>query len=302
MTGIVNTGSFGKALWPGINTWYGKKYDEYPVEYTSLYDHNNTRRHYEEDVGTVGLGLAKVKSEGAPVEYEGERQGFITRYVPVEYALGFIITEIMYEDDLYGIVGQKRSEALAFSMRQTKEIVGANVYNRAFTSGYVGGDGVTLCNASHPNISGGTWSNTASADLSELALEQACIAISKWTDDKGLKIKVTPKSLHIPVELEFNACRILKSDGRVGTADNDLNALKSLGKFQNGAISSNYFTDANNWFIRTDVSDGMKYMERRGDYFKMEDEFDTSNAKYKSAGRYVFGWTDPRAVYGSEAA
>jgi hypothetical protein len=187
-------------------------------------------------------------------------------------------------------------------MRQTKEIVAANVYNRAFNSSYVGGDGLELCSTAHVNVSGGTWSNDVSSDLSELALEAACIAIGKWTDDKGLKIKVTPQSLHIPIDLEFEAQRILKSEHRVGTADNDLNALKSLGKFQNGAVASHYFTDTNNWFIRTDVADGMKYMERRSDYFKMDDDFDTSNAKYKSAGRYVFGWTDPRAIYGSEAA
>ena len=298
MSGITNTSQFGKALWPGIEAWYGKAYDEHKTEYTDLFDKHTTNQHYTEDVGIVGMGLAKVKAEGAPVEYEGERQGYVTRYTPVEYALGFIITEIMMEDDLYNVVGEKRAKGLAFSMRQTKEIVGANVYNRAFTAGYTGGDGVVLCSASHPNVSGGTWSNIASADLSELALENACIAIGKWTNDKGLKIAVRPKSLHIPIDLEFEAHRILKSTLRAGTADNDLNALYSMGKFQD-VRANHYFTDVDAWFIRTDVQDGMKYVERRADYFKMDEDFDTSNAKYKSAGRYTFGWTDPRAVYGS---
>jgi hypothetical protein len=298
MTGITNTAAFGKALWPGIESWYGKAYSEFPVEYTDLFEKHSTNQHFVEDVGIVGMGLAKVKAEGAPVEYEGEQQGFVTRYTPVEYALGFIITEIMMEDDLYNVVGEKRSKGLAFSMRQTKEIVGANVYNRAFDSNYTGGDGVELCSASHVNKSGGTWDNLASADLSELALENACIDIGKWTNDKGLKIAVRPKSLHIPIDLEFEANRILKSTLRAGTSDNDMNALYSMGKFQD-IRANHYFTDVDAWFIRTDIQDGMKYVERRADYFKMDEDFDTSNAKYKSAGRYTFGWTDPRAIYGS---
>ncbi len=299
MNGIITTSSFGKALWPGINAWYGKAYNEYPEEYKALFNTQQTSKAFEEDVGIVGMGLAKVKSEGAPVQYEGERQGFITRYTPVEYALGFIITEIMMEDDQYAVAGERRSKGLAFSMRQTKETVAANVYNRAFSGSYVGGDGVSMINASHPNVSGGTWSNLQSADLSELALEQACIDIAKFTDDKGMKIAVMPDSLHVPVDLVFDAERILKSNQRVGTADNDINALNSMGKFSAGALANHYFTDTDAWFIRTNAPDGLKHMERRADYFKMDEDFDTSNAKYKAAGRYAFGWTDPRGVYGS---
>lgn len=299
MSGIMNTAAFGKLLWPGLNAIYGKSYDEYPEECKDLFETQKTTRAFEEDLGLVGLGLAKVKAEGAPVEYDGERQGFITRYTPIEYALGFIITEIMMEDDQYNQVGARRAKALAFSMRQTKEIVAANVYNRAFSGSYVGGDGVSMINASHPNISGGTWSNIQSADFSETALEQALIDISKFTDDRGLKISVKAKSLHLPVDTVFDAERILKTNQRVGTADNDINALNSMGEFSAGAMVNHYFTDTDAWFIRTSCPDGMKHMERRADYFKMDDDFDTSNAKYKAAGRYAFGWTDPRGIYGS---
>ena len=299
MAGIINTSSFGKALWPGINAWYGKAYNEYPEEFKDLFNTQSTSRAFEEDVGIVGLGLAKVKAEGAPVEYDGERQGFITRYTPIEYALGFIITEIMMEDDQYSVVGERRAKGLAFSMRQTKEIVAANVYNRAFNSAYTGGDGVSMINAAHPNVSGGTWSNIQNSDFSELALEQACIDIAKLKDDKGLQIALMPESLHLPVDLVFDAERILKSNQRVGTADNDINALNSMGKFSRGAVVNHYCTDTDAWFIRTNSPDGLKHMERRADYFKMDEDFDTSNAKYKAAGRYAFGWTDPRGIYGS---
>jgi hypothetical protein len=299
MSGIITTSSFGKALWPGINAWYGKAYGEHAQECKDLFDTTNTSKAYEEDVGIVGLGLAKVKSEGSAVQYDGERQGFITRYTPIEYALGFIITEIMMEDDQYAVVGERRAKGLAFSMRQTKEIVAANVYNRAFSGSYLGGDGSSMINATHANVSGGTWSNLQSADFSELALEQACIDIAKYTNDKGLKIAVMPESLHVPVDLVFDVERVLKSNQRVGTANNDINALNSMGKFSAGAIANHYFTDTDAWFIRTNAPDGMKHMQRRADYFKMDEDFDTSNAKYKAAGRYSFGWTDPRGVYGS---
>ena len=207
-----------------------------------------------------------------------------------------MITEIMIEDDLYNIIGERKAKALAFSMRQTKEINGANVYNRAFNSSFVGGDGVELISSAHPNVSGGTWSNLQSADMSEAALEQACIDISKFTNDKGLKIAVMPQSLHIPSELVFDTHRILQSVARVGTADNDTNALKDMGKFPGGVHVNHYFTDTDAWFIRNNVADGMKYIERRADTFQMSDDFDTSNVKFKASCRYDFGWTDPLCV------
>ncbi len=299
---IVTSSAFGKALWPGINAWYQQAYSEYPVEYTALFDTFKMSKAFEEDVGYAGLGLAKETGEGEPVQYEGHRQGFITRYTPQQFTLGFIITEIAMEDDLYNVVGEKKAKGLAFSMRQTKEIVGANVYNRAFNGSYVGGDGVSLCNASHPLIKGGTLSNTTATDLSETALEQACINISKWTDEAGMKIAVMPRTLIIPVDLQFEAHRILDSDLRVATADNDTNALKDMGMFPGGIVVNHYFTDTNAWFIRNQVQDGLKYWERRADTFKMEDDFDTSNAKFKATARYAFGWTDWRSIYGSSGA
>lgn len=249
------------------------------------------------------FGLAVIKGEGAPVSFDSERQSFITRYSHVVYALGFIITREIYEDDQYDVVGQRKAAGLAFSMRQTKEIIAANVYNRAFNGSYVGGDGVSLINASHPNYAGGTWSNQigTAADLSEAALEQAVIDIAGFTNDRGLKIAVRPKTLIIPKELTFEAARILRTDGRVGTMNNDVNAIKTLGLVPE-VVVNHYLTDTDAWFLRTDVRDGLKYFERRADEFGMDEDWDTENARYKATARYSFGWTDPRAIYGSAGA
>lgn len=300
----IGTGNFGKALWPGINKWYGKAYDEHKVEYTDLFGTYSSRKHYEEDVGVTSFGLAQVKAEGAGITYDSERQAFVTRYTHVEYALGFIITKIMYEDDLYDVVGERRAKGLAFSMRQTKETVGANVYNRAFNSSYTGGDGKELLATDHPNFAGGTWANelTTAADLSEAALEQASIDIMKWTNDRGLKISVMPQTLIVPPDLVFEAERILTSPYRVATANNDINALKAMGKFPGGIKVNHYLTDTDAWFIRTNAPDGMKYFERRSDSFTQDDDFDTENAKYKGTFRCSFGWTDPRGLFGSPGA
>lgn len=300
---VINTSNFAKALWPGINAWYGKAYNEFSPEWDKLFDKYTSRKAFEEDVGTSGFGLAVVKGEGAPISYDSERQAFITRYSHVVYALGFIITREIFDDDQYDVVGQRKAQGLAFSMRQTKEIVAANVYNRAFNSSYVGGDGKELLATDHPNFAGGTWSNelATAADLSEASLEQASIDIGGFTNDRGLAIKVLPKTLIIPRHLAFEAKRILGTDGRVGTANNDLNALKSLGIVPE-VIVNHYLTDTDAWFIRTDVKDGMKYFERRGDEFGMDQDFDTENAKYKATARYSFGWTDPKALFGSPGA
>jgi hypothetical protein len=300
---IINSASFAKALWPGINAWYGKAYGEYSPEWKDLFDEFKSRKQFEEDVGISSFGLAVVKGEGAPVTFDSERQAFITRYSHVVYALGFIVTREIYEDDQYDVVGQRKAQGLAFSMRQTKEIVGANVYNRAFTAGYVGGDGTVLLNASHPNFAGGTWSNVlaTASDLSEASLEQAAIDIAGFTNDRGLQIKVLPQTLVIPRQLIFEAKRILGTELRVGTTNNDLNALKTLGTIPKMVVN-HYLTDTDAWFIRTDVKEGMKYFERRADEFGMDEDFDTENAKYKATARYSFGWTDPRALYGSPGA
>lgn len=297
----INTGNFSKALWPGVNAWYGKEYSEFPVEYTDLFQTYSSRKAFEEDVGVSSFGLAQIKPEGQAVAYDTETQGFITRYTHVVYALGFIITKEMFDDDQYDVVGERRARGLAFSMRQTKEIVGANIYNRAFNSNYTFGDGSALIVSNHANVAGGTFSNLLSvaANLSEAALEQACIDIAKFTNDRGLRINVQPQSLHIPVDLQFEAERILKSQYRVGTANNDVNALVSMGKFPKGIKMNHYFTSTTAWFLRTNCPDGMKHFSREDDSFAEDNDFDTDNAKFKAQARYSFGNTDPRAIYGT---
>jgi len=300
---IINSGSFAKALWPGVNAWYGKSYDEYETEFDKLFDKHTSTKAFEEDVGISSFGLAVNKPEGSAISYDSERQAFITRYQHAVFALGFVITREMMEDDQYDVVGQRKAQGLAFSMRQTKEVIAANVYNRAFTAGYVGGDGVVMLSASHVNLKGGTWSNTIStaSDLSEAALEQACIDIAGFTNDAGLLIAVRPESLIIPRQLIFEAKRILGTDGRVGTDNNDLNAIKTLGSIPK-IVTNHYLTDTDAWFIRTNVQHGMKYFERRADQFDMDNDWDTENAKFKATARYSFGWTDPRGIYGSAGA
>lgn len=302
--GIITTGSFSKALWPGVNAWWGKAYGEWPVVWDQMFDKNTSRKAFEEDVGTTGFGLAHVKPEGQPIVYDSERQSFITRYVHTVYALGFIVTKEAFDDDLYDVVGEKNAKRLAFSMRQTKEVIGANIYNRAFNGSFVGGDGVSLLNAAHPNFAGGTFSNTLAtpADLSEASLEQASIDISLFRNDRGLLVGVKPRALIIPPQLQFEAERILQSSNRVGTDNNDINALKSMGLFRDGIIVNPYLTDTDAWFIRTDVPDGMKYFERTPDFFAQDNDFDTDNAKFKGQMRFSFGWSDPRALYGSPGA
>jgi hypothetical protein len=300
---VINSGSFAKALWPGVNAWYGRAYDAYPEEYTKLFEKQASSKAFEEDVGISSFGLAVQKSEGAPISYDSERQGFISRYQHAVYALGFIITREMMEDDQYDVIGKRKAEGLAFSMRQTKEVIGANVYNRAFNSAYTGGDGSSLIASNHANIKGGTWSNqiATASDLSEAALEQACIDIAGFTNDAGLLIAVRPESLVIPRQLIFEAKRILGTDGRVGTDNNDLNAIKTMGSIPT-VITNHFLTDTDAWFIRTNVQNGLKYMERRADAFDMDNDWDTENAKFKATARYSFGWTDPRAIYGSAGA
>jgi hypothetical protein len=301
---IINTGSFSKALWPGVNAWYGKAYDEFPVQWTKLFDQFTSRKAYEEDVGISSFGLAQIKPEGSAIMYDTETQGFITRYTHVTYGLGFIVTREAFDDDQYDVIAERRARELAFSMRQTKEVIAANVYNRAFNSSYTGGDGKEMIATDHPNVIGGTWSNesSTSATLSEAALEQATIDIQRWTNDRGLKIAIKPEMIVIPPELEYTLERILKSTGRVGTANNDVNALKSLGRFSKGYTVNHYLTSTTAWFVRTSCQDGLKYFERRGDSFTEDNDFDTENAKFKATSRYSFGWTDPKGIYGSAGA
>lgn len=310
MSGVITSSSFAKLLWPGLNAVYGKAYNDYPEEWSKLFEKNTSDRAYEEDLGLSSFGLASVKSEGAPISYDTERQGFTSRYNHVVYALGFIITREIYEDDQYGKVGAQKAKALARSLRQTKEIVAANVYNRAFNTSYVGGDGASLIasaggggSSSHPNVAGGSFTNgvATAADLSEAALEQAVIDIAGFRDDRGLLIAAKPRKLVIPYQQQFEAARILGATGRVGTDLNDPNVLKDKGIFSE-VVTNHYLTDPDAWFILTDVQDGLKYFERRADQFEMDNDFDTENAKFKATARYSFGWTDPRSVYGSPGA
>jgi len=302
----ITTGSFTKALWPGVNAWYGETYNEWPAEYSDLFTEQNSSKAFEEEVGISGFGLAVEKSEGGGVSYDDARQSFINRYVNRTYALGFIITQEAIEDNQYNIasLGRRDAKALAFSMRQTREILAANVYNRAFSSSYVFGDGKELCATDHPLYAGGTFANelATAADLSEAALEQAIIDIAAFTNDRGLKISVLPKSLHVHPSNMFEVTRILKSELQSGGANNDINALRSMNLFPGGAKLNHYFSDADAWFIRTNAPEGMKYFNRVGNEFRPDNDFDTGNAKFKARFRCSFGNTDPRGVYGSPGA
>lgn len=297
------TGDFGKLLWPGLNAIYGHEYASHDQKWSQIFTTYKSRKAFEEDVGVTSFGLAAVKDEAAPVTYDTERQGFVSRYTHIEYALGFVISRRLVEDDLYDVVGERRARGLAFSMNQTIETVAHNVLNRAFTSTYAGGDGKEMLATNHPNVTGGTWANKLStaADLSEAALEQACIDLMKFTNDRGLRINVMPRKLVIPVDLKFVAKRILESDRRADSANNDLNALRQLGTF-NEVVVTPYLTSAQAWYILTDVKDGLKHFERRAPDFSMDKDFDTDNAKYKATRRDSFGWTDPKGVFGSPGA
>jgi hypothetical protein len=314
---MINRSNFAKALYPGVSKWYGQAYNEYPVEWTGLYDQAKSTRAYEEDVGVTSFGLAQVKGEGDSITFDDESQAFVTRYSHVVYALGFIITEEMVEDDLYDVIGSRRAKGLAFSMRQTKEVVGADLYNNAFNGGSAGGDGVSMCNTLHPNFAGGFQSNSVATDLSESALESLCITTSKWTNDAGLRIQVMPNSIIVPTDLQFEAERIMgtpyqtaamsasRSVLRSGTADaidsNDINVAR--GKFPGGVTVNHYLTDDSAWFVRnSNVVDGLKAYSRRDMRFANDSDFETSNAKYKASERYSFGYTDWRAISGSSGA
>jgi hypothetical protein len=303
---VMTRGNFTKIIWPGVNEWYGQSYTEYQVEWKLLgFQQSRSNQAYEEEVGISGLGLASEKTEGNSITYDEENQAYITRYINVVYGLGFKLSRELYEDNLYGSVGFRRSKALAFSMRQTKETVAGNIFARAFNSSFTGGDGKELLATDHPNWAGGTWQNelTTAADLSENSLEQACIDISKWTNDRGLKIRVIPRKLIGPPDLQFDMERLLATPYRVGTANNDTNALHSMGKFPDGYCVNHYLgSDTDAWFLRTDVQNGLKMFQRRKMEFTVDNEFDTENASFKATERYVFGWTDPRGLYGSPGA
>lgn len=301
---VINTGALAKALWPGVNKWFGLAYEEYPVEYKDIFKEERSEKNFEEDVNAYGLGLAVVKPEGENIAYDSMAQGFLKRYVHTTYALGFIITREAVEDNQYMELAEKRAKALAFSMRQTKENVGANVLNRAFNSSYTGADGLELCSTAHLLAKGGTFQNklTTAADLSEASLEQCCIDIMNHKDDAGLRIAVMPRKLIIPKELCFEAERILKSTLQNDSANNALNALKSKGVLPEGYSVNHYLSDSDAFFILTNAPDGMKHFQRRDMAIDNDTDFDSENMKFKASERFVFGWTDPRGIYGSAGA
>lgn len=301
---VITQSTWAKAVWPGVNTWYGQTYDEFKVEYTNYFETHTSKKAYEEDVGTSGFGLASVISEGSGITFDTQQQGFTSRYTHIRYGLGFIVTKIAFDDDLYGVVGSKKAQALAMSMRQTKEVVGANILNRAFNSAFTGGDGIQLISTAHVNVAGGTWSNRLATDavLSEAALEQMIIDMGSATNDRGMKVAVQAQKLVIPVALTFEAQRILKSEYRVGTAENDINALVQMNMLPMGIRVGHYLTSTTAWFLCTNVKNGLKYFTREDDKFGMDNDWDTDNAKFKATTRYSFGWTDPRAIWGTSGS
>lgn len=302
MAGVINTGTHPKLLWPGIREIWGQTYDQHPTEYTDLFDVRTSQRAYEQDVQITGFGLAPVKAQGASIAYDSEMQGWITTYSPIAYALGYIVTHEELQDNLYKEVSMRRARANAFSINQTIENVGSFMYNNAFASTYFATpDGQPLLSASHANPGGGTFSNLLSpgADLSEASLEDVSIQIMGATQDRGLKISVMPRSLHVAPQEWFNAHRILKSVLQSGTANNDINVLRATSAFPGGVKLNHYFTNPNAWFVRTNIPNGMTFFWRQKPTFSQDNDFDTKNAKAATYMRFSVGATDPRAIYGS---
>ena len=296
----ITTGAHPKALWPGIKEWFGRTYDEHPEEWVDLFDKETSDKAYEEDVEITSFGLAPVKNQGTSIDYDVESQGQVVRYTHVAYALGYVVTFEELRDDLYEVVSKRRAKMLAFSMRQTKENVGANVYNRAFSSSYTGGDGVSMISTAHPTLSGNQSNQlTTAADFSEAAAEDLCVQIMQAQNNKGLRISLMPESLHVPVQLHFEANRVLKSVLQNDTSNNAINVLRATNVFPKGIKMNHYFTSATAWFIRTNAPAGMKCYERDAIMFDQDNDFDTKNAKAACYERYSMGWSDFRGVFGT---
>lgn len=305
MPGIITTGSHPKLLWPGIREIWGQSYEQHSPEYTDLYDVETSQRAYEQDVQVTGFGLAPAKAQGAPIQYDGETQGWVTTYAHIAYALGYIVTQEELDDNLYKEVSQRRAKANAFSCNQTVENVAAFLYNNGFSTSYfTTPDSKALFASDHAGAAGGTFSNilTTAADLSEASLEDMCIQIMDSTEDRGLKISIMPQSLHIPTAEWFNANRILKSVLQPGSANNDINVLKAVNAFPKGIKVNHYFTDSNAWFVRTNIPNGTKMFWRVKPQLKQDNDFDTLNAKAASYFRFSVGCTDPRGVFGTPGA
>jgi len=299
----LNRALFTKQLNLGLNTVFGMEYDRYPEQWRALYSTEQSMKAFEEDVQMIGFGAAPTKAEGAMINYDSGREGFVSRYVHETVALAFAITEEAEEDGLYGSLGAKYARALARSMQQTKEIKGANIFNNATTTS-IGGDGEALLDPLHPLGGRGTASNKLGtpADLSETSLETLLVQISTAVDDRSIPVALSGRKLAVPPQLVFIAERILKSNLRPGTADNDINALRNMGMIPEGVVVNQRFTDPDQYFILTDCPDGMKHFLRSPIKKAVEGDFETGNLRYKVRERYSFGFTDWRGVYGSEGA
>lgn len=300
---VISTGNIAKLLWPGLNARWGAKYDEIPREYTDLVDVESSEMTYEEDQEMTGFGLAPVKLQGQPTIYDTMQQGVTNRYTHIAYSLGFIITKEAIDDNLYEKVGMQRTGSLAFSMRQTKENVVANLYNRGFNTSFLGADGQPMLSASHPTIAGNQSNVLATAaDLSEASLEDLVVQIGLAQNSRGLRVSIQARSLIVPVNLQFEAARILRSVQQSGTANNDINALRSMGIFTDGVKVNHYLTDTDAFFIRTNAPEALKLFERVKAEFRQDGDFDTDNLKYKAYERYSTGWSDWRGIYGTPGA
>jgi len=294
-----------KELLPGLNALFGMEYAKYGEEHAEIFETESSDRSFEEEVKLSGFSAAPVKNEGAAIEYDSAQEAWTARYTHETIAMGFSITEEAMEDNLYDSLSSRYTKALARAMAYTKQVKAAAVLNNAFSgSGVTYGDGKVLCATDHPLVSGGTNSNTftVGADLNETSLEAAVIQIAGWTDERGLLIAAKPRKLIVPPALQFVATRLLDTEGRVGTADNDLNALRNNGSIPEGYSVNHYLTDTNAFFLMTDVPNGLKHFVRTPMSTSMDADFDTGNARYKARERYSFGVSDPLGIFGSAGA
>jgi hypothetical protein len=293
-----------KELLPGLNALFGMEYKRYGEEHKEIFETETSERSFEEETKLSGFSAAPVKNEGQALAYDNAQEAWTARYVHETIAMGFSITEEAMEDNLYDSLSARYTKALARAMAYTKQVKGASVLNNAFNGAVTYGDGVTLCSTSHPLVSGGTNSNrpTVAADLNETSLEAAVIQIAGWTDERGLLIAAKPRKLVVPPALQFVAERLLKTELRVATADNDINALKSMGSIPEGFTVNHYLTDTNAWFLLTDVPNGLKHFVRTPMQTSMDADFDTGNSRYKARERYSFGVSDPLGIFGSPGA
>ena len=293
-----------KELEPGLNALFGMEYTRYEDETKEIFETESSDRAFEEEVLITGFGNAPVKREGDGVEFDTAYEGFTARYTHETIALAFALTEEAVEDNLYDRLGARYTKALARSMAHTKQVKGANVLNNAFSSSYTGGDGLSLVNSSHTLAGGGTFSNRPSTyvDLNETSLEDSLITVSTFVDERNLTLALQGMKLVVPPQLQFIAERLLETPGRVGTADNDINALKNMGMISQGYAVNHFLTDTDAWFVLTDCPDGMKHFERTSLSTNMEGDFDTGNVRFKARERYSFGWSNPRGIYGSSGA